>query len=557
MRLVQAMLLLCALPGPVGAVGLIENTTTEATSQATDQTFQTNSNVSWATGTYGRQGTSGGRNAAIQPFGAHLFQGGFSGVRADGLNASYRIMPGDQITLRLWGAVELDRILPVDSHGNVFIPSVGPIRVQDTPYNQLDSKVRSAIKSLYPENVNVYTNLQGVQPVAVFVTGFVNNPGRYAGTPNDSVLYFIDQADGIDSDLGSYRKIRVIRNNKEIAQIDLYDVLTSGTLPRPQFRDGDTIIVDNRGPTVSVSGEVPRPYLYELEEQELRGQHLLELTQLQSNVSHVLQVGNRPAGPISVYHSLQAFKRTQLADGDELVYSSDQRGDTIVVHLEGSFYGPSTHVLTRDARLLELLDTIPVPRALTDTQNVSIRRRGIAARQKKTIEDSLLRLETTYLSAASSTADESTIRVQEAEMIRSFVERASQVEPNGRLVVAENQSIQDIRLEDGDIITIPKKTDAILVSGEVLLTQSIVFNRSMDAMDYIARTGGLTDQANDERILVVSLSGEVKDALNAEIRPGDEILVLPKAPTKNLQLASTLTQILYQIAVATKVAVDL
>lgn len=41
------------------------------------------------------------------------------------------------------------------------------------------------------------------------------------------------------------------------------------------------------------------------------------------------------------------------------------------------------------------------------------------------------------------------------------------------------------------------------------------------------------------------------------INPGDRILVLPKVDTKGMLLAKDLMQIIYQIAVATKVAVDL
>ncbi|MCT7656462.1 polysaccharide biosynthesis/export family protein [Oceanimonas sp. NS1] len=116
-------------------------------------------------------------------FGSHLFNGGFSGVRADGLNADYVITPGDQVTLRVWGAVEIDRVLPVDAQGNIFIPGVGPIKVQGIRHSQLDAKVRSAVNSIYSNNVQVYTNLQGVQPVSVFVTGYVQTPVALPAPP--------------------------------------------------------------------------------------------------------------------------------------------------------------------------------------------------------------------------------------------------------------------------------------------------------------------------------------------------------------------------------------
>lgn len=42
-----------------------------------------------------------------------------------------------------------------------------------------------------------------------------------------------------------------------------------------------------------------------------------------------------------------------------------------------------------------------------------------------------------------------------------------------------------------------------------------------------------------------------------KIQQGDEILVLPKAQTKGIELTRGITQVLYQIAVAAKVALDL
>ena len=69
--------------------------------------------------------------------------------------------------------------------------------------------------------------------------------------------------------------------------------------------------------------------------------------------------------------------------------------------------------------------------------------------------------------------------------------------------------------------------------------------------------GGLTQRGDEDNILVVRQNGAVRSADDVDLRAGDEILVMPAVPTKNLQLATSLTQILYQIAVATKVAIDL
>jgi len=493
----------------------------------------------------------------VKPFGHHLFSGGFSGMRSDGLNPGYRVVPGDQITLRVWGAVEIERVLPVDAKGNIFIPSIGPVAVQGTTNDQLNSKVTAAIKSVYPEQVQVYTNLQGVQPVSVYVTGYVDSPGRYAGIPTDSLLYFIDQAGGIDSRLGSYRSISILRDSKVIAKVDLYDFLLDGKLPRPQFKDGDTIVIEERGPAVVVTGDVQRDYRYELDTDNMTGEALMSLAQTKSGVSHVLLRGNREEGPVSAYVPLDEFSQLSLSSGDEILFSSDKRDDTIVVQLEGSFYGPSRYVLPKDAHLRALLDSIAVPRELTDTRSVSLRRESVAAQQQKALEESLRRLETNYLGAPSATPEEAQIRLKEAELISNFVERASEVEPTGRLVVSHNDQISNIRLQDGDVITLPEYSDSILISGEVLVPQSVVYKRGMSVQDYIETSGGFSQHADEDRILVVRMNGEVRSASQVRPRPGDEILVLPKVPTKNIQLATSISQILYQIAVATKVAIDL
>ncbi|OIN08008.1 capsid assembly protein [Oceanisphaera psychrotolerans] len=517
-----------------------------------------NNNTNWQSGRYGPVSQNTRSISASPPsFGSHLFSGGFRGVRADGLNPDYVITPGDQVTLRVWGAIEIDRVLPVDAQGNIFIPGVGPVKVQGIRHGELDGRVRSAVNSIYSNNVQVYTNLQGVQPVSVFVTGYVQNPGRFAGTPNDSMLYFLDQAGGIDDATGSYRKVKVIRHGKTIASADLYDFLINGKLPRPQFKDGDTIVVAERGPTIAVEGDVARPYRYELTTGSMTGQELQQLARLKSNVTHALLRGTRASGPVSNYLELSDFARQPLSGGDLVVFSSDMRDDTIVVQLEGSYYGPSRFALPRDARLHELLDAVAVPETMTEVNSISLKRVSVAERQKQALDESLARLETTYLGASSATPEEAEIRVREAELISRFIERAREVEPNGRLVLASNGTISDIRLQDGDVITIPEKSDSLLISGEVLVPQSVVFNSGRSVKDYIAGAGGFTQHADEKRILVVRQNGEVREAGNVTLRPGDEILVLPVVPTKNLQLATSITQILYQLAIAAKVAIDL
>jgi len=553
------VLLLCWLPALVSAqaVSAMGDLPKSEQAEAVPAELEPPSGVDRRVGTHGPVPGRKQDPSAVQPFGANLFNGGFRGARASGLNATYRILPGDRVTIRAWGAMELNAMLPVDAQGNIFVPSVGPVQVLGATGNDLDQLVKAAISQVFTDNVSVYTNLQGVQPVAVFVTGYVNAPGRYAGNPGDSLLYYLDQASGVAQNTGSFRSIRVMRDGNPIAEADLYDFLLAGSIPRPQFEDGDTVVVGPRGPVVTVTGDVAQAFHFELLTPTMSGAELLRLAELNPGVSHVLVRGVRDHGPISKYLAIDDFRTDQVQAGDEVLFSIDQRSETIVVQIEGSFQGPSRFALPKDASLLELLDSVPVNPTSADVGSVSIRRASVAARQRQALEDSLRRLETTYLGAGSATAEEAQIRAVEAQLITEFVQRARQVEPTGRMVIAHDGRLADVRLHDGDVITIPQRADSLLVSGEVLVPQAMVFLPDRSAVSYIERAGGFTDRADRGRVLVVRQNGEVVPARGLTLRPGDEILVLPEVPVKNLQLAATIAQIVYQIAVATSVAINI
>ena len=89
------------------------------------------------------------------------------------------------------------------------------------------------------------------------------------------------------------------------------------------------------------------------------------------------------------------------------------------------------------------------------------------------------------------------------------------------------------------------------------MPQAIVHRPSDTADDYIARVGGYTNRADLGETLVVRRSGEVLRNERTNIRPGDEILVMPEVPVKDLQIAKTIVQIIFQIAVSASIALGI
>ena len=125
------------------------------------------------------------------------------------------------------------------------------------------------------------------------------------------------------------------------------------------------------------------------------------------------------------------------------------------------------------------------------------------------------------------------------------------------MVISRRGQVSDLWLEDGDELVIPQKSNVVMVTGEVVLPKAVAYENGMTLDDYLASAGGVSARANDEQILVAKQNGEIGLADSLGIGPGDRIIVLPKADTKFALLAKDVMQLIYQVAIATKVAIDL
>ena len=166
----------------------------------------------------------------IKPYGANLFAGDFSASRNDGVDPNYRLVPGDKVSLHMWGQVTIDETLTVDANGNIFIPEVGEVKVAGVTAKRLSQLVKRKVATVFREGEGVYVTLLTATPISVYVTGAVVKPGQYTGITSNSILSFLFKAGGIDNQRGSYRNIRVLRQNHVIARYDLYPFLRSGQI---------------------------------------------------------------------------------------------------------------------------------------------------------------------------------------------------------------------------------------------------------------------------------------------------------------------------------------
>lgn len=498
------------------------------------------------------------QDEVVEPFGAKLFNGNFLRTRGDGLNPSYILAPGDMVSVAVWGALDIKETYTLDSQGNIFIPEVGPLKLAGVKNADLTSTVRGHIQTVYTANFDVYTNLVTAQPVAIYVTGMVNNPGRYAGVPSDSVLYFIDMADGIDSQLGSYRNIEIIRAGKVITSIDLYDFILKGEIAAPQLQEDDTVLIKQRGPVVRLEGNVARRAIIEMENETATGGEILKVIPKAAQATEVTIAGMRNGAPYKKTMPVLEFLSYQLHDGDVITLRDDGRADAVLVNIDGEFNGPSILSVKRGSRLVDVLNYVPVNPELANTDAIHLRRPSVASAQKDAINDSLFRLERSSMLALSGSQGESNIRVQESELMQKFAERARTIDPLGRVVTSQEGKQQNILLEADDTIVIPTNSQIVRVSGEVMMMHAMTYREGGTVEDYVEAAGGFSERADKERIIIHHPNAEVTITdYSGEVLPGDEIIVAPEIDTKYRQYAMDLFDVIYKVAISAKVALDL
>ena len=233
--------------------------------------------------------TAGG---AVTFFGYDIFNGDpalFQATSAGAVDPNYLIGPGDEIIVMLWGETQFRQVLTVDREGFVFIPEVGQVFVNGLNLNLLESKLFRVLSqsyaSLNPQNRKPTTfidvSLGNLRPLRIQVLGEVAQPGAYTVSPSATIFSALYYFNG-PTNAGSLRDIRLIRNGKEIVSIDFYDYLLTGKKPKDQkLLLDDVIFIPKRLKTVTISGQVKRPGIFELKPNE----SLIDLISMAGNLS--------------------------------------------------------------------------------------------------------------------------------------------------------------------------------------------------------------------------------------------------------------------------------
>ena len=189
---------------------------------------------------------------------------------------NYRLGPGDQLQIEVWGASEDNITQKVTPDGYISIPNVGPVNVNGLTVQAATNRIKAKLSQIYSgmasSNVNLSTNVKvslgQIRTIQVNIMGEVARPGTYALSSFSTVFHALYKAGGI-SRLGSLRNIKVVRGGRTVATVDVYDYIINGRSHSDiRLQEGDVILASPYEALVLIKGKVKRPMYYEMKSSE-------------------------------------------------------------------------------------------------------------------------------------------------------------------------------------------------------------------------------------------------------------------------------------------------
>lgn len=397
---------------------------------------------------------------------------------------NYIIGPGDQLNIRLYGYSEVDYTQRVSPEGSVYVAQgsgVGPIQVAGLTIEQAKARLEGRLTAKFaglrnssygPKNTYLELSLGEIRSIRVTVTGDAVRPGTYTLSSLSTAMNAIYQSGG-PNDIGSYRKVQLIRNNRVVATLDLYDYLLNG-IQRNDLRlqDNDNIRFTTFIERVEINGTVKRNNIFEMLPDENLDRLLFYAGGFTANAYRdrlkVRRVTNRELKVVDV--TTPELKTFVMQDGDVVTVEQVLDRFENKVTIEGAVYRPGEYSLDNNQTLKKLIATAEGLKGDAFTGRVNI----VRTREDLAIEQLTINLES---------------------------------------IMAGTDP--DIPLKREDQIIITSRFDlaepaTVSVRGEVNRPQeAIPYMANMTLNDALLRTGGMRESAATSQVEIVRRKKDV------------------------------------------------
>ena len=276
----------------------------------------------------------------LQLYGHDIFSGysnEFNFFDSLPLSDSYKVKIGDRLKISLYGGFSFDSVLDINMMGSIIIPEIGEFQLAGLTYKEASLKIKDEIGKKYV-GTEAYISLDQIRSKQIYALGNVKLPGTYAINAFGSPLNALISAGGINKN-SSLRSIQVLRDSNVIETIDLYDLLINGDVSSTDFslNDGDSILVNGLKSRASIIGEVIRPAIYEIVDNEPLEQLLkfaLGATPF-ADLSNISVERLLPSGQSTILKPKTASSFL-LRNGDKVIVNSSQGEKINSVSISGA-----------------------------------------------------------------------------------------------------------------------------------------------------------------------------------------------------------------------------
>ena len=398
---------------------------------------------------------------------------------------NYVFGPGDEIIITLYGETQFVHDLVVSNNGDINIPDVGVVDVNGLTPGALKTKLFNRLAAVYStlKNSKTFLNVSTgkLRSIKVYVLGEVNVPGGYT-LPAMSTAFTSLYFSGGPRLNGSLRDIQVLRDGKKIIDIDFYDYLLKGDASKDiGLQDGDIVFIPPVGKRVALTGDVFRPAIYELKEDE-------QLKDLISDAGGL--------NPDAYFQSVHL----------ERIIPFDERKEYLNSVLDITLSFNSIDELKESTYLLSDADAITISSINYTLQNRVI----ISGDVKKpgtyeltdgmTVRDLIIKADTLFPDAF----------LNKAVLIRTLPNEKTEVTSFNLKKALDSIPAENLRLENMDSIIVykqgvfyPERT--VEIDGAVSSPGTYTRMQDMTLSKLILLAGGLTDSATTKEIEITRL----------------------------------------------------
>tara|TARA_Y100000768_G_scaffold383984_1_gene367131 strand:- start:14106 stop:16031 length:1926 start_codon:yes stop_codon:yes gene_type:complete len=492
------------------------------------------------------------------------------------ISQNYLLGPGDEVIISLWGESNSYSVETINRDGQIFIEKIGVLNLGGKSVDEAKKLILSKYSKVYSTLIGqspksfIDLTLGELKSINVHFVGFVNIPGIHIVHPFSNVIAGLIQAGGVDIN-GSLRDVTIIRNNQNIASLDIYDYLIKGkSFNDMRLMDQDIVYISPRKSTIPITGRVKRPGYYEI----LNNESLADLINYSGDVDRwatksIFLHKNGASDKSGYLVGLDKASKFLISQGDSVHIPQEQNFQNFVV-VHGQIKNPGKYPYNENMRLNDLINA---SMSLNDDfiETMDLSSINIFRRNPSGVEP--LSIISTYdENILLKNGDHITIgRNKFYKSIESIIITGEISKPGtypvnnltnlsnildiagGYTELALFEGIEIFRdslkiawendefiLKNGDSLNVVKKTGLILVDGEVNVPGYISFKKGDSVKKYIKRAGGFTSFAQRDNIYVVYPNGTsvpISSWSSPEVKDGSTIVVNPRTISGNNRIS--------------------